>query len=134
MAKFSSPPAGPLAAGLESDFCRCRLEVLHVFQNFTLVQVFTPAHAVSVTVVTVVQRSASRKCQKPRVKPENTCGVFQVFSRVLPALDAGDRRGSLPGLAYRCSAGLTLATVVGKPHCCSVVTVNTSNTVFSSQR
>ena len=35
MAKFSSPPAGPLAAGLESDFCRCRLEVLHVFQNFT---------------------------------------------------------------------------------------------------
>ena len=36
MAKFSSPPAGPLAAGLESDFCRCWLEVLHVFQNFTL--------------------------------------------------------------------------------------------------
>ena len=35
MAKFSSPPAGPLAAGLESDFCRCRLEVLHLFQNFT---------------------------------------------------------------------------------------------------
>ena len=35
MAKFSSPTAGPLAAGLESDFCRCRLEVLHVFQNFT---------------------------------------------------------------------------------------------------
>ena len=39
MAKFSSPPAGPLAAGLESDFCRCRLEVLHVFQNFTPVRV-----------------------------------------------------------------------------------------------
>ena len=36
MSKFSSPPAGPpLAAGLESDFCRCWLEVLHVFQNFT---------------------------------------------------------------------------------------------------
>ena len=35
MAKFSSPPAGPLAAGLESDFCRCRLEVLHLFENFT---------------------------------------------------------------------------------------------------
>ena len=35
MAIFSSPPAGPLAAGLESDFCRCRLEVLHLFQNFT---------------------------------------------------------------------------------------------------
>ena len=35
MAKFSSPPAGPLAARLESDFCRCRLEVLHLFQNFT---------------------------------------------------------------------------------------------------
>ena len=35
MAKFSSPPAGPLAAGLERDFCRCRLEVLHLFENFT---------------------------------------------------------------------------------------------------
>ena len=51
------------------------------------------------------------------------------YFRVLPALDAGDRRGSLPGLPYCCSAGLTLATVVGEPHCCSVVTVNTSNTV-----
>ena len=27
------------------------------------------------------------------------------------------------------AAGLTLATVVGEPHCCSAVTVNTSNTV-----
>ena len=35
MAIFSSPPAGPLAAGLERDFCRCRLEVLHLFENFT---------------------------------------------------------------------------------------------------
>ena len=34
MAKLSSPPAGPLAAGLESDFCRCWLEVLHVFSEF----------------------------------------------------------------------------------------------------
>ena len=50
--------------------------------------------------------------------------------RVLPALDAGDRRGSQPGLPYCCSAGLTLATVVGEPSllfCC--FTVNTSNTV-----
>ena len=54
---------------------------------------------------------------------------FSGYFRVLPALDAGDRRGSLPGLPYCCSAGLTLATVVGEPHCCSVVTVNTSNTV-----
>ena len=54
---------------------------------------------------------------------------FPGYFRVLPALDAGDRRGSLPGLPYCCSAGLTLATVVGEPHCCSVVTVNTSNTV-----
>ena len=41
-------------------------------------------------------------------------------------------RGSLsqgPGLPYCCSVGLTLATVVGGAHCCSVVTVNTSNTV-----
>ena len=81
-----------------------------------------------VTVVTVVQRPASRKWQNPRVKPENTW-VFPGISGVLPALDAGDRRGSLPGLPYCCSAGLTLATVVGEPHCCSVVTVNTSNTV-----
>ena len=35
VAKFSSPPAGPLAAGLERDFCRCRLEVLHLFENLT---------------------------------------------------------------------------------------------------
>ena len=32
---FTSPPAGPLAAGLERDFCRCRLEVLHLFENWT---------------------------------------------------------------------------------------------------
>ena len=76
-----------------------------------------------VTVVTVVRRSASRKCQKTHT------WVFSGHFRVLPALDAGDRRGSLPGLPYCCSAGLTLATVVGEPHCCSVVTVNTSNTV-----
>jgi len=46
MAKFSSPPAGPLAAGLERDFCRCRLEVLHLFENFTLV-VGVTSHIVS---------------------------------------------------------------------------------------
>ena len=93
-----------------------------------VVQVFTPAFAVTVcyTVVTVVQRSASRK--KNPGKPRKYLG-FPGYFRVLPALDAGDRRGSLPGLPYCCSAGLTLATVVGEPHCCSVVTVNTSNTV-----
>ena len=32
-----------------------------------------------VTVVTVVQRSASRKCQKTRVKPENTWGFPGIF-------------------------------------------------------
>jgi len=35
-----------------------------------------------VTVVTVVQRSASRKCQKPRVNPENTWvfpGIFGYY-------------------------------------------------------
>ena len=81
-----------------------------------------------VTVVTVVQRPASRKRQKTAGKPRKYLG-FPGYFRVLPALDAGDRRGSLPGLPYCCSAGLTLATVVGEPHCCSVVTVNTSNTV-----
>ena len=79
-----------------------------------------------VTVVTVVQRPASRTAKNPGV---NKTRKFPGYFRVLPALDAGDRRGSLPGLPYCCSAGLTLATVVGEPHCCSVVTVNTSNTV-----
>ena len=45
-----------------------------------VVQVFTPAHAVTVvTVVTVVQRPASgkrRKWQKTRVKPEENTWVF----------------------------------------------------------
>ena len=81
-----------------------------------------------VTVVTVVQRPASRKRQKNPGKTRKYLG-FPGYFRVLPALDAGDRRGSLPGLPYCCSAGLTLATVVGEPHCCSVVSVNTSNTV-----
>ena len=72
----------------------------------------------------------AENAKKTRVKPENTWLLgFSRYFRVLPALDAGDRRGSLPGLPYCCSAGLTLATVVGEPHCCSVVTVNTSNTV-----
>ena len=82
-----------------------------------------------VTVVTVVQRSASRKCQKTRVKPENTWGFPGIFGYYPHCGRWRDRRGSLPGLPYCCSAGLTLATVVGEPHCCSVVTVNTSNTV-----
>ena len=81
-----------------------------------------------VTVVTVVQWSASRKCQKNPGKTRKYPGISRYF-RVLPALDAGDRRGSLVGLPYCCSAGLTLANVVGEPNCCSVVTVNTSNTV-----
>ena len=83
-----------------------------------------------VTVVTVVQRSAYSKQKMPKNpgKPRKYLGCSGYF-RVLPALDAGDRRGSLPGLPYCCSVGLTLATVVGEPHCCSVVTVNTSNTV-----
>ena len=98
-----------------------------------VVQVFTPAHAVTVvTVVTVVQRPA-RACSEEKMaknpgKTRKYLG-FSGYFRVLPALDAGDRRGSLPGLPYCCSVGLTLATVVGEPHCCSVVTVNTSNTV-----
>ena len=80
-----------------------------------------------VTVVTVVQRPASRTAKNPGKTREYP--GFPGYFRVLPVLDAGDRRGSLPGLPYCCSAGLTLATVVGEPNCCSVVTVNTSNTV-----
>ena len=83
-----------------------------------------------VTVVAVVQRSASRKYQKTRVKPENTWD-FRVFVSGI-ALDAGDRRGTVtarPSLLLL--VGLTLATVVGEPHCCSVVTLLTLATLFS---
>ena len=71
---------------------------------------------------------SKQKMPKNPGKPRKYLG-FPGYFRVLPALDTRDRRGSLPGLPYCCSAGLTLATVVGEPHCCSVVTVNTSNTV-----
>ena len=95
-----------------------------------VVQVFTTAHAVTVvTIVTVVQRrSASRKWQKTRVKPENTWSFPGIFG-YYPHWTLEIVVGHCPGLPYCCSAGLTLATVVGEPHCCSVVTVNTSNTV-----
>ena len=94
-----------------------------------VVQVFTPAHAVTVCYCCYCCSAASK--QKTAKNPGKTREYpgFSRYFRVLPALDAGDRRGSLPGLPYCCSAGLTLATVVGEPHCCSVVTVNTSNTV-----
>ena len=46
-------------------------------------------------------------------KPRKYLG-FPGYFWVLPALDTRDRRGSLPGLPYCCSVGLTLATVVGK--------------------
>ena len=103
-----------------------------------VVQVFTPAHAVTVCYCCYCCSAASK--QKMAKNPGKTREYpgFSRYFRVLPALDAGDRRGSLPGLPYCCSAGLTLATVVGEPHCCSVVTVNTSNTVqlltFDSSR
>ena len=94
-----------------------------------VVQVFTPAHAVTVCYCCYCCSAASK--QKTAKNPGKTREYpgFSRYFRVLPALDAGDRRGSLPGLPYCCSVGLTLATVVGEPHCCSVVTVNTSNTV-----
>ena len=103
-----------------------------------VVQVFTPAHAVTVCYCCYCCSAVSKqKMPKNRVKPENTWGFPGIFG-YYPHLEAGDRRGSLPGLPYCCSAGLTLATVVGEPHCCSVVTVNTSNTVqlltFDSSR
>ena len=70
----------------------------------------------------------AKKTGKTRKLP----GISRVFSGITRTLEwtleivVGhcDR-----GLPYCCSAGLTLATVVGEPHCCSVVTVNTSNTV-----
>ena len=86
-----------------------------------VVQVFTPAHAV--TVCYCCSAATKQKLAKPPGETRKYLG-FPGYFRVLPALDAGDpRRGSLPGLPYCCSAGLTLATVVGEPHCCSVVTV-----------
>ena len=94
-----------------------------------VVQVFTPAHAVTVCYCCYCCSAASKqKMAKNPGKTRKYLGFFGYF-RVLPALDTRDRRGSLPGLPYCCSVGLTLATVVGEPHCCSVVTVNTSNTV-----
>ena len=94
-----------------------------------VVQVFSPAQAVTVCYCCYCCSVVSKqKMPKNPGKTRKYLG-FSGYFRVLPALDAGDRRGSLPGLPYCCSAGLTLATVVGEPHCCSVVTVNTSNTV-----
>ena len=94
-----------------------------------VVQVFTPAHAVTVCYCCYCCSAASKqKMAKNPGKTRKYLG-FSGYFRVLPALDTRDRRGSLPGLPYCCSVGLTLATVVGEPHCCSVVTVNTSNTV-----
>ena len=58
MAKFSSPPAGPLAAGLERDFCRCRLEVLHLFENFT--PSVTPRQSLAAVLHTLCQDSFSQ--------------------------------------------------------------------------
>ena len=57
---------------------------LIVAEILNVVQVFTPAaqpHALLlfVTVVTVVQRPASRKWQNPRVNPENTWVVKQLY-------------------------------------------------------
>ena len=101
----------------------CWLKILNV------VQVFSPAQAVTVCYCCYCCSAVSKqKMPKNPGKTRKYLG-FPGYFRVLPALDAGDRRGSLPGLPYCCSAGLTLATVVGEPHCCSVVTVNTSNTV-----
>ena len=101
----------------------CWLKILNV------VQVFSPAQAVTVCYCCYCCSVVSKqKMPKNPGKTRKYLG-FSGYFRVLPALDAGDRRGSLPGLPYCCSAGLTLATVVGEPHCCSVVTVNTSNTV-----
>ena len=94
-----------------------------------VVQVFSPAQAVTVCYCCYCCSAASKqKMAKNPGKTRKYLG-FSGYFRVLPALDTRDRRGSLPGLPYCCSVGLTLATVVGGPHCCSVVTVNTSNTV-----
>ena len=87
-----------------------------------------------VTVVTVVQWSASRKCQKTRVKPENTWGFPGIFGYYPHWTLWRSRRGSLPGLPYSLLLMLFSRPNVsyccwGAPHCCSVVTVNTSNTV-----
>ena len=94
---------------------------------------FTPAHAVTVCYCCYCCSavSTSKKCQNPRVKPENTL-VFPGIFGYLPALDAlGDRRGSLVGLPYCLSSGLTLATVV---RTVVLLLLLTLATLFSSQR
>ena len=121
--------ARPDAGGYLGEHIHGLTVALVLAEILSVVQVFTPAHAVTVCYCCYCCSAVSK--QKMPKNPGKT-RKYQGFSgyfRVLPALDAGDRRGSLPGLPYCCSVGLTLATVVGEPHCCSVVTVNTSNTV-----
>ena len=98
-------------------------------QRSTALQLYSALHSTSSTPsLSCCSAASKQKMAKNPGKTRKYLGFFRHF-RVLPALDTRDRRGSLPGLPYCCSAGLTLATVVGEPHCCSVVAVNTSNTV-----
>ena len=83
-----------------------------------------------VTVVPVAQRPASAENEKNPGKTQKYLG-FSGYFRVLPAVDTRYRRGSLPGLPYCCSVGLTLATVLleSPTVVLLLLTVNTSNTV-----
>ena len=74
MAIFSSPPAGPLAAGLERDFCRCRLEVLHLFENFTLTEKWNTM---------IEQRKEIEVCDHSRtVCAARTCSPRHLMSQI----------------------------------------------------
>ena len=82
-----------------------------------------------VTVVTVVQWSASRKCQKTRVKPENTRGTRKYPG--FPGIFGYYPHWTLEIVVGHCQAFLIICLLlfsrpnvsycfVGEPHCCSV--------------
>ena len=112
--------------GLQLRYCWLKSSMLFKCSSQPMLLLF-------VTVVTVVQPGQSKqKMAKNPGKTRKTWYIFRGYFRVLPALDTRDRRGTVtarPSLLLL--VGLTLATVVGEPHCCSVVTLLTLATLFS---
>ena len=79
-----------------------------------VVQVFSPAQAVTVLLLLLLLFSGQQaENAKTPGKTRKYLG-FPGYFRVLPALDAGDRRGSLPGLPY----SLLLFSRPNVSYCC----------------
>ena len=94
MAKFSSPPAGPLAAGLESDFCRCWLEGLHVFQNFTQDPAHGLVHALRPATRLLEAEQACSSLTRSPLSP--VCVVVLLFVSWHPGVLGGATGGTWP--------------------------------------